>query len=446
MNVMKNILIITLGLLAFFVSFPVYSNDDLESAYRKEFAFLGEQKRNLEKRLSEFRQAEKKETGGLERDIDRLSEKLLFLETETERSNELVLESERMIENVQDNSNLFDTTFEQAKISFLDLSIDFQDDETAASDDRLAKLFDKTLNALDQLGEVRTDSGSYFDKGEKIDAEILYIGRVAAFGLHPEHIGALAPVGDGKLQIWEKPAVDTAKALAGNQPIDELELFLFESNSKGVDFTDEEGLIDYIESGGLIAWIIVLLGVAGVVLVVFRFTFLKKSSTANDQIIESIGSYVSKGEIDQAINACAKESGSAPRVVQSVLRNLDRDRDHLEDIISESILHESSVLNRFGAFIIVIAAVSPLLGLLGTVTGMIATFDIITEFGTGDPKLLSGGISTALVTTQLGLVVAIPILIMGNLLSGWSNRIKDEMEKSALKVVNIYDARTAPAV
>ena len=71
---------------------------------------------------------------------------------------------------------------------------------------------------------------------------------------------------------------------------------------------------------------------------------------------------------------------------------------------------------------------------------MISTFDIITEFGTGDPKLLSGGISVALVTTQLGLVVAIPALILGNLLSGWSNRIKDDMEKAALSVVNIYDA------
>jgi biopolymer transport protein ExbB len=71
---------------------------------------------------------------------------------------------------------------------------------------------------------------------------------------------------------------------------------------------------------------------------------------------------------------------------------------------------------------------------------MISTFDIITEFGTGDPKLLSGGISVALVTTQLGLAVAIPALILGNLLSGWSNRIKDEMEKAALNVINIYDA------
>jgi len=126
--------------------------------------------------------------------------------------------------------------------------------------------------------------------------------------------------------------------------------------------------------------------------------------------------------------------------MSAAIRNLDRDREHLEDIVSESILHESSHLNRFGAFILVIAAVSPLLGLLGTVTGMISTFDVITEFGTGDPKLLSGGISIALVTTELGLIVAIPLLLLGNLLSGWAEGIKDNMEKATLRIINQYSA------
>lgn len=109
----------------------------------------------------------------------------------------------------------------------------------------------------------------------------------------------------------------------------------------------------------------------------------------------------------------------------------------MEDIITEAILQESSILNKFSSTILVIAAVSPLLGLLGTVTGMIETFDIITEFGTGDPKLLSGGISVALVTTELGLIVAIPILLLGTLLASWSESIKLEMERVALKVTNI---------
>ena len=89
------------------------------------------------------------------------------------------------------------------------------------------------------------------------------------------------------------------------------------------------------------------------------------------------------------------------------------------------------------------AAVAPLLGLLGTVTGMISTFDIITEFGTGDPKLLSSGISEALITTKLGLVVAIPSLLLGNLLGGWSGKIKVMLEREALRLSNNFDGEKA---
>ncbi|HFE31740.1 MAG TPA: MotA/TolQ/ExbB proton channel family protein, partial [Gammaproteobacteria bacterium] len=161
------------------------------------------------------------------------------------------------------------------------------------------------------------------------------------------------------------------------------------------------------------------------------------AGVATGRLMQAVSKLVSEGRVGDALDLCKKTGGATARVLADTLRNLDRDRDHLEDIISESILHESGSLNRFGSFIMVIAAVAPLLGLLGTVTGMIATFDVITEFGTGDPKLLSGGIATALVTTELGLVVAIPTLIFGNLLGGWSNRIKDEMEKAALHVTNL---------
>jgi biopolymer transport protein ExbB len=79
---------------------------------------------------------------------------------------------------------------------------------------------------------------------------------------------------------------------------------------------------------------------------------------------------------------------------------------------------------------------------------MIATFDVITQFGTGDPKMLSGGISTALITTELGLIVAIPTLFLGSLLGGWAERITGDLERAALATLNTYDdvrmAESAP--
>lgn len=100
-------------------------------------------------------------------------------------------------------------------------------------------------------------------------------------------------------------------------------------------------------------------------------------------------------------------------------------------------MREQPTLDRFGAAILIAAAVGPLLGLLGTVTGMISTFDVITEYGNGNPKLLAGGISEALVTTEFGLMVAIPMLLIGNMLSGWAQRIKDDIDSAALRVSNI---------
>ncbi|MBX3465782.1 MAG: MotA/TolQ/ExbB proton channel family protein [Planctomycetes bacterium] len=117
-----------------------------------------------------------------------------------------------------------------------------------------------------------------------------------------------------------------------------------------------------------------------------------------------------------------------------MLPHLGAGADRLESAASERMLQEGLRIERFEAALLVAAAVAPLLGLLGTVTGMISTFDVITVHGTGDPKLLAGGISEALITTQLGLSVAIPALLAGNLLTSWGEALRAGMERAALRV------------
>lgn len=136
--------------------------------------------------------------------------------------------------------------------------------------------------------------------------------------------------------------------------------------------------------------------------------------------------------------SCETGTSAITRVLSNTLRHLKDDRDHMESVVHEAILNESGALDRFGSTILVIAAVSPLLGLLGTVTGMIATFDVITEFGAGDPSMLSGSIAIALVTTELGLIVAIPAMLIGSMLSAWAKSIKRDMEHAALRVINAF--------
>ena len=169
-----------------------------------------------------------------------------------------------------------------------------------------------------------------------------------------------------------------------------------------------------------------------------RILFLSRAASNTDELIARVSPLIEQGWREEAIELCKQHRGATARVLVATIKHLDTERENLEDIVSEQILHETPYLERFGAIILVLAAVAPLMGLLGTVTGMISTFDIITEFGTGDPKMLSGGISEALVTTELGLIVAIPALLFGNLLSGWANRIKVGMEQAALKLINVY--------
>ena len=217
-----------------------------------------------------------------------------------------------------------------------------------------------------------------------------------------------------------------------------IDIFLYDSVDKAIDRQQEKNLEDDIKAGGLVGQVIIGLGAIGVLLVVVRSILLWLSSSNFNRLIAKVNRKVEDGDLEGAIKSSKKSLSSAGKVIAATLRNLKKDRDHVEDIISESILHESSRIDRFGTAILVIAAVSPLLGLLGTVTGMISTFDIITEFGTGDPKLLSSGISEALITTKFGLIVAIPMLLVGNVLTSWGQRIKNDLEQAALHIVNTH--------
>mgnify|MGYP006283917287 CR=1 FL=1 len=420
----------------------------LMEAYKKEYAFLEKQKRELDARLRRFRQQTGAERARAEKTIDSLSERVVALDEQASRLRENIEEAERAAQTNRDNRSLLDATFEQAGVSLADHGRDVTDREAfqaLADEEKVATLFRTTRDLLTELASVRSQEGSFFlPDGARTQGRLVLVGEIAAYGVSEEGSGVLAPAGGGDYKVWApEPRPGLAEAMAAGDPPGTLGLFLYESLDKAVAEDVGDTVLEYIQSGGIVAWIIVVLGALAVLLILLRIFFLKRASTSTRFLVTPVGDLVRAGEREEALETCKRRHGSAARVVAAAVRNLDRDRGHLEDIIAEAILNESGRLERFGTLIIMIAAVSPLLGLLGTVTGMIATFEVITEFGTGDPKLLSGGISTALVTTQLGLMVAIPTLLIGNLLSAWGERIKDDVEKAALAVTNIATAPPA---
>jgi biopolymer transport protein ExbB len=197
-------------------------------------------------------------------------------------------------------------------------------------------------------------------------------------------------------------------------------------------------LADTIEGGGIIGIVILSIGGVAVLLIILRIINLVRVSRKNDKLLDAVVARVKEGDLGEALNQAATLPAAMGRVIRSTLQGLRSDPSSVEDVISESVLNEQPLLERYRSALSVFAAVAPLLGLLGTVTGMISTFDVITQYGTGDPQLLSGGISEALITTELGLAVAIPTLLIGNLLASWADRITSNLEVSALRIVNVH--------
>ena len=172
--------------------------------------------------------------------------------------------------------------------------------------------------------------------------------------------------------------------------------------------------------GGAIGYIVLGLGAFALLIGLIRLVGL------------SLASLKIQGQLK---STTAKGDNAVGRMLQVYENNKTIPAEDLERKLDEVIVRESASFDRFLWIVKVIAVAAPLMGLLGTVTGMIRTFQAITLFGTGDPKLMAGGISEALVTTMLGLVVAIPLVLFHAVLSNLSKRMVDIIEEQAAGVV-----------
>jgi biopolymer transport protein ExbB len=175
-------------------------------------------------------------------------------------------------------------------------------------------------------------------------------------------------------------------------------------------------LWERLQYGGIVGYVILSLLFLGLVLVAERLFTLNKEG-------KKVRAQLERKEIT--------EDNALGKLMKVYNENKNKDLETLEHKLDESILKSLPTFERGIPTIKILYAVAPLLGLLGTVTGMINTFQTITLFGTGDPKLMAGGISTALVTTVLGLVCAIPLLLLHNLVSSQSKSIIQILEEQS---------------
>jgi biopolymer transport protein ExbB len=180
------------------------------------------------------------------------------------------------------------------------------------------------------------------------------------------------------------------------------------------------GFMEQVNQGGAVGYTIILLGIVGLLIAFGRLAALHLAG---------------KKMVRQLRTSTASTDNPLGRILTVFENNMDIAVDTLDLKLDEAILRETPKLERFQGTIKVFAGVAPLLGLLGTVVGMIKTFQSITLFGTGDPKLMADGISQALVTTVEGLVVAIPLVFLHSLVSGKSRTLIEILEEQSAGMI-----------
>jgi biopolymer transport protein ExbB len=179
-------------------------------------------------------------------------------------------------------------------------------------------------------------------------------------------------------------------------------------------------LVERINQGGLIGYIILAIGAITMLYAIYKYTMLWMTSRAVQE---------------QLANDKPDDSNPLGRVLNVGKTHMKDEIDRLELKLAEAIMGERPAIERGISFVKIVSVVAPLAGLLGTVTGMIITFQQITLFGTGDPKIMAGGISQALVTTVLGLVVAIPTTLAHSFLQSSARSVVDVLEEQATGIV-----------
>lgn len=197
-----------------------------------------------------------------------------------------------------------------------------------------------------------------------------------------------------------------------------------------------KGLLEYVDDGGVVGYVIIALGAAALLLTLFKALEILRFPVADPEQVDDILGELAGGNREAALEEARHVEGVAGEMLTTGIEHAEDKRGVLEELLFERILKVRPVLERFLPFLAITAAAAPLLGLLGTVIGMIKTFQLITIFGTGDAKSLSSGISEALVTTALGLCVAIPTLILHGALSRMAKRKLGLLEELSVAFVN----------
>jgi biopolymer transport protein ExbB len=195
-------------------------------------------------------------------------------------------------------------------------------------------------------------------------------------------------------------------------------------------------MVEIFVKGGWIMYPLVISSILALTVTLERFWYLRKRKILIPEIISVLDQIKSPGDLHLAKSICDKFKGPFSRIVQTSINNNDLPADELRVLVEDEGRQEVRVLQRGLVTLETIATIAPLMGLLGTVLGMIKVFNVIETLGVGQAKALSGGISVALITTATGLIIGIPVFIAYNYFNHRAEAFILDMEKYVILLLN----------
>lgn len=196
-------------------------------------------------------------------------------------------------------------------------------------------------------------------------------------------------------------------------------------------------MLDVFEKGGFLMYPIFICSLIAITIFFERMFYLKSIKTKSKRFVLRVKNLVKKGSIELAISACRKSPTPISQIMLAGLMKFGRGRDEMKEAIEDSANQEIPVLEKNLSTLSTIGNITPLLGLLGTVFGMVKAFNVISVMGVGKPEALAGGISEALLTTAFGLSIAIPTIVVYNYLSHRVDKLIRDMEINCVDLIDL---------
>ena len=202
-------------------------------------------------------------------------------------------------------------------------------------------------------------------------------------------------------------------------------------------------VLEFFGKGGFVMYPLLLCSIAALAIVIEKIVTLRRKKIIIPEVVNVLDNIKGTGDIGLALSICEKYQGPFANIIRTGLENRELPREELKEVLSDQGRQEVHYLERGLVILETIAAIAPLLGLLGTVIGILKVFDVIAVMGVGQATELSGGISEALITTIVGLSIGIPVVVVFNLFTNKAERLILEIEKySALLLSKVTSFHT----